>query len=66
MYQRRQRSPFAFNVVCEILGLEPDAVRVAVARRRAHGVMATRNGRPRRRNRIRPNVRKTAMLRARP
>ena len=29
---QRQRSPFAFAVVCEILGLDPDAVRTALKR----------------------------------
>ncbi|MGH7787011.1 MAG: hypothetical protein ACRERC_09110, partial [Candidatus Binatia bacterium] len=31
----KQRSPFSFVVICETLGLEPTAVRVALARLRA-------------------------------
>ncbi len=30
--QDRGRSPFSFNVICEVLGLEPSAVRVALTR----------------------------------
>jgi len=53
----RNRSPFSFHVVCEILGLEPDAVRVALERLRA------RNVSPRRAiGRNRPNVRRTGRL----
>ena len=53
----RQRSPFSFTVVCETLGLEPDAVRTALERLRA------RNVSPRRAiARSRPNVRRTGKL----
>jgi hypothetical protein len=53
----RQRSPFCFTVVCETLGLEPDAVRTALERMRA------RNVSPRRAlGRSRPNVRRTGRL----
>lgn len=53
----RQRSPFCFTVVCETLGLEPDAVRAALERLRA------RNVSPRRAiARSRPNVRRTGRL----
>jgi hypothetical protein len=53
----RQRSPFCFTVVCETLGLEPDAVRVALERMRARDVS------PRRvLGRSRPNVRRTGRL----
>lgn len=53
----RQRSPFCFTVVCETLGLEPDAVRIALER------MRTRNISPRRAiARSRPNVRRTGRL----
>src|SRR5262245_21554294 len=53
----RQRSPFCFTVVCETLGLEPEAVRSALERLRAHNVS------PRRAiARSRPNVRRTGRL----
>jgi hypothetical protein len=53
----RQRSPFSFTVVCETLGLEPDAVRAALDRLRA------RNVSPRSvLGRSRPNVRRTGRL----
>jgi hypothetical protein len=53
----RQRSPFSFIVVCETLGLEPEAVRVALERLRS------RNVSPRRAlGRSRPNVRRTGRL----
>ena len=53
----RQRSPFCFTVVCETLGLEPDAVRTALDRLRE------RNVSPRRAlGRSRPNVRRTGRL----
>jgi hypothetical protein len=53
----RQRSPFCFTVVCETLGLEPDAVRIALER------MRVRNVSPRRAlGRSRPNVRRTGRL----
>lgn len=53
----RQRSPFCFTVVCETLGLEPDAVRTALERLRE------RNVSPRRvLGRSRPNVRRTGRL----
>lgn len=53
----RNRSPFSFHVVCETLGLEPGAVRVALDRLRA------RNVSPRRAiGRSRPNVRRTGRL----
>jgi hypothetical protein len=53
----RQRSPFSFSVVCETLGLEPEAVRAALKRLRAKNVS------PRRAiARSRPNVRRTGRL----
>jgi hypothetical protein len=53
----RQRSPFCFTVVCETLGLEPEAVRTALER------MRVRNVSPRRAlGRSRPNVRRTGRL----
>lgn len=53
----RHRSPFSFTVVCETLGLEPDAVRAALKRLRAKNVS------PRRAiARSRPNVRRTGRL----
>ena len=53
----RQRSPFSFIVVCETLGLEPEAVRTALERLRI------RNVSPRRAiGRSRPNVRRTGRI----
>ncbi len=53
----RNRSPFSFHVVCETLGLEPGAVRVALDRLREKNVS------PRRAiGRSRPNVRRTGRL----
>jgi hypothetical protein len=53
----RQRSPFCFTVVCETLGLEPDAVRTALER------MRVRNISPRQAlARSRPNVRRTGRI----
>jgi DNA-binding transcriptional ArsR family regulator len=53
----RQRSPFSFTVVCETLGLEPEAVRTALKRLREKNVS------PRRAiARSRPNVRRTGRL----
>jgi hypothetical protein len=57
---REQRSPFSFRVVCETLGLDSEAVAAALLRMRADG--ASGRG-PIRRSR--PNVRRTARLRAR-
>jgi len=57
---RRYRSPFSFSVVCETLGLEPEAVASALGRMRADGVSGER---PMRRSR--PNVRRTGRLRTR-
>jgi hypothetical protein len=39
---RQQRSPFSFTVVCETLGLEPDAVRTTLRRWRATSVSSYR------------------------
>jgi hypothetical protein len=49
----RARSPFAFVVICETLGLEPSAVRTALERMRAQRVTASRAI-----GRTRPNVRR--------
>ena len=50
---RRTRSPFAFVVICETLGLEPTAVRAALER------MRTQQTNPARAiGRTRPNVRR--------
>ena len=52
-----RRSPFSFTVVCETLGLEPDAARAALKR------MRSQNMSPRRvLGRSRPNVRRTTHL----
>ncbi len=56
----QQHSPFAFCVVCETLGLEPSAVRVALRRLREKHLSARRVLR-----RTRPNVRRPARLLAR-
>ncbi|HSP99976.1 MAG TPA: hypothetical protein VL049_22360 [Candidatus Dormibacteraeota bacterium] len=53
----RNRSPFSFHVVCETLGLEPGAVRIALDRLRDKNVS------PRRAiGRSRPNVRRTGRI----
>jgi hypothetical protein len=52
----RQRWVFSFPVVCETLGLEPDAVRGAL--RRMHARSATALQPPRLVGRSRPNVRR--------
>jgi len=49
----RTRSPFAFVVICETLGLEPSAVRAALERMRAQQIDASRAI-----GRTRPNVRR--------
>ena len=54
----RKWAPFSFNVVCETLGLEPDAVRKAVRRLRA-----SHEGTGPVIKRVRPNVRQTRSLR---
>ncbi len=57
VHAARQRSPFSFAVVCETLGLEPEAVRTALERLRGRKVN------PRRAiARSRPNVRRTGRL----
>ena len=53
-------SPFAFSTVCEVLGLEPSAVRVALRRLREKNQSARRVL-----GRTRPNVRRPARLLAR-
>jgi hypothetical protein len=50
--------PFSFTVVCQTLGLAPDAVRAAVQRMKAKGLSARDAIR-----RSRPNVRRTGRLR---
>ncbi len=55
----KQRSPFSFNVVCETLGLEAQAVREALER------MRKKNLAPRQAiRRSRPNVRRNGRMRA--
>ncbi len=49
----RARSPFAFVVICETLGLEPSAVRAALERMREQRIDAARAI-----GRTRPNVRR--------
>lgn len=51
--------PFSFTVVCQTLGLDPDAVRAAVRRMKAKGLSARGAIR-----RSRPNVRRTGRLRS--
>jgi hypothetical protein len=48
----RNQSPFSFIVVCEVLGLDPDAVRTAVRRMKAHRI-AARKALPRARHNVR-------------
>jgi hypothetical protein len=52
-----RRSPFAFGVVCETLGLEPGAVRVALERMRQKNVSSREAV-----GRSRPNVRRPGRL----
>ena len=42
-----RRSPFSFVVVCETLGLDPDAARIALRRQRTQGVTRPDLGRRR-------------------
>lgn len=49
---QRQRSPFAFAVVCEILGLDPDAVRTTLKRMKSEAV-PSRKALPRARRNVR-------------
>jgi hypothetical protein len=53
----RRRSPFAFNVVCETLGLDPAAARSAILRLREHDGVSRRPIR-----RSRPNVHRRGRL----
>jgi len=53
------RSPFSFTVVCETLGLEPDAVRLALRRLRANQPALTQ---PPAIKRSRPNVHRYGRL----
>jgi len=55
----RRRSPFAFNVVCETLGLDPGAARTAILRLRQRDSTSRR---PLRRSR--PNVHRRGRLAA--
>lgn len=57
---RRRNFPFAFSVICDTLGLEPDAVAAALRRMREQNVSPRRAIR-----RSRPNVRRTARIRLR-
>ena len=57
---KRTRSPFSFAVVCEMLGLEPDAVRAELRRWRETGLSAERALARRRPNARRTSTRETA------
>ena len=57
----RKWAPFSFSVVCETLGLEPDAVRKAVRRMRA-----AHDGASPAIKRVRPNVRQNRSLHGAP
>jgi len=57
---RRRNFPFAFNVICDTLGLEVDAVVTAIRRMREQNVSPRRAIR-----RSRPNVRRTGRIRLR-
>jgi hypothetical protein len=52
IYSHRQRSPFSFAVVCETLGLDPDAVRATLKRLKSENV-PPRKALPRARHNVR-------------
>jgi hypothetical protein len=49
---RRRQSPFSFTVVCEMLGLDPDAVRKTLKRMKSQNI-PPRKGMPRTRHNVR-------------
>ena len=57
---KRTRSPFSFAVVCEMLGLEPEAVRAELRRWREVGLSPERALTRRRPNARRTSARETA------
>jgi hypothetical protein len=52
IYSRRRYSPFCFSVICEMLGLDPDAVRKTLRRMKGDNV-APRKAIPRTRHNVR-------------
>jgi hypothetical protein len=52
IYSRRRQSPFCFTVVCETLGLNPDAVRKMLRRMKSQNI-PPRKARPRTRHNVR-------------
>jgi hypothetical protein len=52
IYSRRRYSPFCFSVICEMLGLDPDAVRKTLKRMKSENV-APRKAIPRTRHNVR-------------
>jgi len=52
IYSRRRQSPFSFTVVCEILGLDPDAVRKILKRMKGQN-LPPRKAMPRTRHNVR-------------
>jgi hypothetical protein len=52
IYSRRRYSPFCFPVICEMLGLDPDAVRKTLSRMKSQNV-APRKAIPRTRHNVR-------------
>lgn len=52
IYSHRRHSPFSFTVVCEMLGLDPDAVRKTLKRMKSENV-SSRKAIPRARHNVR-------------
>jgi hypothetical protein len=52
IYSRRRQSPFSFTVVCEMLGLDPDAVRKTLKRMKSQNI-PPRKAMPRTRHNVR-------------
>ena len=52
IYSQRRQSPFSFGIVCEVLGLDPDAVRKTLKRMKSENV-SPRKALPRARHNVR-------------
>jgi len=52
IYSHRRQSPFSFSVVCEMLGLDPDAVRKTLKRMKSQNISG-RKALPRARHNVR-------------
>jgi hypothetical protein len=59
-FRSNGQSPFSFPNVCDVLGLEPDAVRKALQRLRARSVSPNVLGRNRYRGNVRRKLRASA------